>query len=117
MAVADEIAGHVRDFTIVVVKSTVPVGTGDSIADRLAGTLDKSLFEVVSNLEFLREGNAIADFTNADRVVIGTQSDVARGLMRDIYETLEEKNAPIIYTDRRSAELTKYAANAFLAPS
>jgi UDPglucose 6-dehydrogenase len=109
-----ELAKVIAPGTVVVTKSTVPVGTGDRIEAilREEGVADVS---VASNPEFLREGAAIADFKHPDRIVVGADDDRAREVLREIYRPLFLNRAPILFTDRRSAELTKYAANAFLA--
>ncbi len=114
-AAAEEVAGLVRDFTVIVTKSTVPVGTGDeieAIVRRACPTADVS---VVSNPEFLREGSAIEDFKRPDRVVVGVADERARALMAELYRPLNLNETPIMFTDRRTSELIKYAANAFLA--
>jgi UDPglucose 6-dehydrogenase len=109
-----ELAKVIKPGTVVVTKSTVPVGTGDEIARilREEGVSDVS---VASNPEFLREGAAIADFKHPDRIVVGAEDDRAQDVLRDIYRPLFLNRAPILITGRRTAELTKYAANAFLA--
>ncbi len=110
-----EISDAIDGFTIVVTKSTVPVGTGDEVERMLGQKLSTEQFAVVSNPEFLREGSAIRDFKHPDRILIGTNDARARGVMAEIYRPLYLNRAPIMYTDRRTAELIKYAANAFLA--
>jgi len=112
---AREIAGALNGYTVVVTKSTVPVGTGREIARIIAETRPDAEFDVVSNPEFLREGSAINDFMRPDRVIIGTESERARQLMRRVYRPLYLIERPIIFTQIETAELTKYAANAFLA--
>src|SRR4051812_28709093 len=109
-----ELAKVIKPGTVVVTKSTVPVGTGDEIARilREEGVSDVS---VASNPEFLREGAAIADFKHPDRIVVGAEDDRAQEVLREIYRPLFLNRAPILITGRRTAELTKYAANAFLA--
>ena len=111
---AREIAAAVRDDTVIVTKSTVPVGTGDEIERIVADNRPGADISVVSNPEFLREGAAIEDFMKPDRVVIGTDEPRAREIMGELYSPLADK-APILFTARRGAELIKYAANAFLA--
>jgi UDPglucose 6-dehydrogenase len=112
---AREIAAALGGFTVVVTKSTVPVGTGDEV-ERLIREVNPSADVVVaSNPEFLREGAAIRDFKFPDRIVVGTSDERARKLLGDIYRPLSLNQAPIMYTTRRTAELIKYAANAFLA--
>ncbi|NUQ19129.1 MAG: UDP-glucose/GDP-mannose dehydrogenase family protein [Sphingomonas sp.] len=109
-----EVAKAIRPGTVVVTKSTVPVGTGDRIEEILheEGVTDVS---VASNPEFLREGAAIADFKHPDRIVVGAEDDRAQEVLKEIYRPLFLNRAPILFTGRRTAELTKYAANAFLA--
>ncbi|MFC3076501.1 UDP-glucose dehydrogenase family protein [Phenylobacterium terrae] len=114
-AAAEEIAGLMNGFTVVVTKSTVPVGTGDEIEKILRAKRPDADFAVVSNPEFLREGAAIEDFKRPDRVVVGTDDDRAREIMRELYRPLYLNETPIVFTSRRTSELTKYAANAFLA--
>jgi UDPglucose 6-dehydrogenase len=110
-----EIAPLLSNATIVVTKSTVPVGTGDEIERILRELRPASDLQVVSNPEFLREGAAIQDFKHPDRIVVGSDDDRAREVLADIYRPLYLNAAPILYVDRRTAELIKYAANAFLA--
>jgi UDPglucose 6-dehydrogenase len=112
---AREIAGALQGFTVVVTKSTVPVGTGDEVERILRETRPEADVAVVSNPEFLREGAAIADFKRPDRIVIGTDDRRAEAVMRDVYRPLYLNHSPLVVTSRRTAELTKYAANAFLA--
>mgnify|MGYP001221851288 CR=1 FL=1 len=113
--VAREISGKITDYAVIVTKSTVPVGTGDEI-ERLIKEINSSIkCDVVSNPEFLREGSAIDDFMRPDRVVIGTSSEKAREIMRQIYRPLFLLETPILFTDRSTAELIKYAGNTFLA--
>jgi len=114
-AAAREIAGQLSGFTVVVTKSTVPVGTGDEVERVIREARPDADVAVVSNPEFLREGAAIRDFKHPDRIVVGSQDHRARDVMGEIYRPLYLNAAPILYTDRRSAELIKYAANAFLA--
>jgi len=112
---AKEIAAALDGFTVVVTKSTVPVGTGDDVERILRETSPDSDFAVVSNPEFLREGAAIGDFKRPDRIVIGIEDERAREVMSEVYRPLYLNQPPILFTSRRTAELTKYAANAFLA--
>ena len=112
---AEEIAGVMNGFTVVVTKSTVPVGTGDEVERIVRGTRPDADFAVVSNPEFLREGAAISDFKRPDRILIGTDDERAKRVMSELYRPLYLNQAPILVTSRRTAELTKYAANAFLA--
>lgn len=113
--VAEELALHIKKYTVIVDKSTVPVGTCANVNSILAKKLDPSLFDVVSNPEFLREGVAVQDFMKPERVVIGSNSDKATTIMKKLYEPFVRQGNPIIIMDPKSAELTKYAANAFLA--
>jgi UDPglucose 6-dehydrogenase len=114
-AAAREVAAALSDFTVVVTKSTVPVGTGDEVERIIREENPDAKFAVVSNPEFLREGAAIRDFKHPDRIVIGTDDARAREIMAQVYRPLYLNAAPIVYTDRRTAELIKYAANSFLA--
>jgi UDPglucose 6-dehydrogenase len=114
-AAAAEIAGLLDGFTVVVTKSTVPVGTGDEIERIIRETRPDAAFAVVSNPEFLREGAAISDFKRPDRVVVGAEDERAQEVMRELYRPLSLNETPILFTSRRSSELIKYAANAFLA--
>ena len=116
---AEEISDSLTGHTVIVTKSTVPVGTGDEIECRIVRRRpDLRLgedFDVVSNPEFLREGSAIEDFMRPDRVVVGAHSDYARDILRKLYRPLFLRDTPVLFTDRCTAELTKYASNAFLA--
>jgi UDPglucose 6-dehydrogenase len=112
---ARDIAAAVSGFTVVVTKSTVPVGTGDAVERIIQEVRPDADVAVVSNPEFLREGAAIGDFKRPDRVVIGTGDARAQAVMREIYRPLSLNEAPLLFTSRRTAELIKYAANAFLA--
>ena len=112
---AEEIAALIDGFTIVVNKSTVPVGTSDEVEAIIRKARPDAEFTVVSNPEFLREGAAIEDFKRPDRVVIGTDDERTREMMREVYRPLFLNETPIVFTERRTAELIKYAANAFLA--
>jgi UDPglucose 6-dehydrogenase len=114
-AAAREIAEVMDGFTVIVNKSTVPVGTGDLVEKIMRETRPDGDFAVVSNPEFLREGAAIGDFKRPDRVVVGTEDERARQVIRELYRPLYLNETPIIFTDRRTSELIKYAANAFLA--
>ncbi len=111
----EEIAPHLSGFTVVTTKSTVPVGTSREIERRLRKLRPDADFSVGSNPEFLREGSAIQDFTHPDRVLVGVEDSRAREVMERVYEPLRLRNAPVIFVSRESAELAKYAANAFLA--
>ena len=114
-AAAEEVAGYVDGFTVVVTKSTVPVGTGDEIESIFKRVRPDADVAIVSNPEFLREGAAIEDFKRPDRVVVGTQDERAQAVMRELYRPLYLNETPILFTSRRTSELIKYAANAFLA--
>lgn len=114
-AAARDIAAHLSGYVVIVDKSTVPVGTGDEVERLIHEANPAADFAVVSNPEFLREGAAIEDFTHPDRIVIGTEHERARAVMAEIYRPLALNQAPLMFTSRRSAELIKYAANAFLA--
>src|SRR3954454_854433 len=114
-ASAKEVAGALDGFTVVVTKSTVPVGTGDEVERIIREARPDAEFSVVSNPEFLREGAAIDDFKRPDRIVIGTEEERAKAVMTELYRPLYLNQNPILVTSRRTAELTKYAANAFLA--
>lgn len=114
-AASEEIAALIDRFTVVVTKSTVPVGTGDEIERIIRRARPDADVSVVSNPEFLREGAAIDDFKRPDRVVVGTDDERARQVMRDLYRPLFLNETPILFTDRRTSELIKYAGNAFLA--
>ncbi len=113
-AVAD-MAPYIDKFTVITTKSTVPVGTSRGIEKRLKELRPDAEFAVCSNPEFLREGSAIIDFTHPNRVLVGCDSDKARAVMERLYKPLKLRNAPVMFTSRESAELAKYAANAFLA--
>jgi len=114
-AAAREIAGALKGFTVVVTKSTVPVGTGDEVERIIRETNPNADVAVASNPEFLREGAAIRDFKLPDRIVIGTEDGRARQVLAELYRPLYINAQPVFYTGRRTAELIKYAANAFLA--
>ena len=115
MGVAHELAAMITEYKVIVDKSTVPVGTAEKVAAILAGKLPRKMYDVVSNPEFLREGVAVEDFLKPDRVVVGTRSEKARKVMRQLYEPFVRQGNPIYFMDERSAEMTKYAANAYLA--
>ena len=114
ISVADTIAENLNEYKVIVTKSTVPVGTNQMIIDRIRSKTDKS-FDVVSNPEFLREGKAIIDFFNPNRVIIGYTSDRARKIMEDVYRALRINQTPFVWCNLETAELIKYASNAFLA--
>ncbi|MDA9195439.1 nucleotide sugar dehydrogenase, partial [Gammaproteobacteria bacterium] len=119
LAVAETISKYMKEPKIIINKSTVPVGTADKVRNRIANLLadrDECIsFEVTSNPEFLKEGSAINDFTRADRIVIGTRSEWVKSRMKECYLPYNRNHDKIIFMDTRSAELTKYAANAMLA--
>ncbi len=114
LGVADQLGHLLSDYAVIVDKSTVPVGTADKVKEAIAKNA-RCQFDVVSNPEFLREGFAVSDFMKPDRVVIGASSDRARKVMEQLYKPFVRQGNPIIFMDERSAELTKYAANSFLA--
>lgn len=114
LGVANDLGKILKDYKVIVDKSTVPVGTADKVREAIAKNA-KVEFDVVSNPEFLREGFAVDDFLKPDRVVIGASSDKARKTMEELYKPYVRQGNPIIFMDEKSAELTKYAANAFLA--
>ena len=115
LGVASDLAGLITDYKVVVDKSTVPVGTAEKVHAAIAAGVSEDLFDVVSNPEFLREGVAVEDFLKPDRVVIGTSSDKARKVMARLYAPYVRSGNPVIMMDERSAEMTKYAANSYLA--
>jgi len=114
LKVADDLGPLLKDYTVIVDKSTVPVGTAEKVRERISAN-SKVAFDVVSNPEFLREGVAVEDFMKPDRVVIGTSSERAKEVMDQLYGPLVRQGNPVLFMDERSAELTKYAANSFLA--
>jgi UDPglucose 6-dehydrogenase len=114
LKVADDLGWIIKDYKVIVDKSTVPVGTAEKVRDAVARKAQVP-FDVVSNPEFLREGFAVDDFMKPDRVVVGTSSDRAKKMMEELYKPFIRQGNPLIVMDERSAELTKYAANAFLA--
>lgn len=114
-AAVREIADALDGYTVVITKSTVPVGTGDDIARIIADSNPDAAFSVVSNPEFLREGAAISDFKRPDRIVVGVEDTRAREVMSEIYRPLFLNESPVLYVSRRTSELIKYAANGFLA--
>lgn len=115
LGVAKQLGSIIKKYTVIVDKSTVPVGTAEKVHAALAANLDDRLFDVVSNPEFLREGVAVDDFMKPDRVVIGTSSDRAKEVMERLYYPFVRQGNPIYVMDERSAEMTKYAANSYLA--
>jgi UDPglucose 6-dehydrogenase len=114
LGVAEQIGGLLKSYKVIVDKSTVPVGTAELVSEKIASRT-KVPFDVVSNPEFLREGFAVEDFMKPDRIVIGTQSERAKEQMTQLFKPFVRQGNPILFMDERSAELTKYAANAFLA--
>jgi UDPglucose 6-dehydrogenase len=114
LGVADQLGKLLKGYKVIVNKSTVPVGTADKVRAAIANNYSGD-FDVVSNPEFLREGVAVDDFMKPDRVVVGTRSERARGVMSELYAPFVRQGNPVIYMDERSSELTKYAANSFLA--
>ena len=118
-AAASEIAEALRadalHETLLVMKSTVPVGTGDEVEATIRKMNPKARFSVVSNPEFLREGSAVKDFQHPDRIVVGTESHAAAGLIRELYQPFITRDVPFVATNRRTSELIKYASNCFLA--
>ena len=115
MAAAEEVARLAKDYVVIVTKSTVPVGTGGEVEAIIRDVKPALEFDVASNPEFLREGSAIEDFMRPDRVVVGTSSERARDVLRRLYRPLSLRATPILFTERPTSELIKYAANAFLA--
>lgn len=114
-AAAEDVARNLTKYVVVVTKSTVPVGTNAKVAEIIRKARPDAEFDVASNPEFLREGSAIEDFRRPDRVVVGCETDRARALMREVYRPLYLNETPILFTSCESAEIIKYAANAFLA--
>jgi UDPglucose 6-dehydrogenase len=115
MEATRELAGSLKDRAVVVTKSTVPIGTGDDVEALIRELRPQARFSVVANPEFLREGAAIEDFKRPDRIVVGAEDEHARAVMRELYRPLFINETPILFTGRRTAELIKYASNAFLA--
>lgn len=115
LGVANQLSLLIKDYKVIVDKSTVPVGTAEQVHAAIAKGVSDDLFDVVSNPEFLREGVAVDDFLKPDRVVIGTSSPKAKKVMQQLYEPFVRQGNPIIFMDERSAEMTKYAANSYLA--
>lgn len=114
LGVAEQLGPLLSHYTVVINKSTVPVGTADKVREKISANCQVE-FDIVSNPEFLREGVAVDDFLRPERVVIGTRSEKARKTMEELYEPFVRQGNPILFMDERSAEVTKYAANAFLA--
>jgi UDPglucose 6-dehydrogenase len=114
LSVADSLGSLLKEYTVIVNKSTVPVGTGERVAEKIAANA-KSEFDVVSNPEFLREGKAVEDFLNPDRIVIGSDSEKALDIMKNLYASFVSDPKQLVCMDIRSSEMTKYAANSFLA--
>ncbi len=115
LAVGRDIGKYSNDYKVIITKSTVPVGTADKVKAEIIKTNPDADFDMVSNPEFLREGAAIKDFMNPDRVAVGVESEKAKAVMQDIYYGIQRAGRPIIYTDIKSAEIIKYASNAMLA--
>jgi len=115
LKVSKQIIQYIDHYTIIINKSTVPVGTAEKVREILSAELPDHLFDVVSNPEFLREGKAVEDFLKPERVVIGTNSEKAIKTLKELYKPFQNENSPILVMDERIAELTKYAANSFLA--
>lgn len=113
--VAEDLSKIIKEYKVIVNKSTVPVGTAEKVAAVLAKSLAPELFDVVSNPEFLREGIAVDDFLKPDRVVVGTSSERARDVMNELYQPFVRQGNPIYFMDERSSEMTKYVANSYLA--
>ena len=114
--VAKEISKSINKFKIIITKSTVPVTTGDDIEKIFQKKINKNKFSIVSNPEFLREGEAIRDFIYPDRIVVGSNDKKSKNILKNLYAPLISKGAKFISTNRRAAELIKYASNSFLAP-
>ena len=114
-AAAEELAPHLHNYTVVVTKSTVPVGTGRQVAEKIRAVNPQAQFDIASNPEFLREGSAIGDFMRPDRVLVGADTAKAAQVLKDLYRPLFLLETPMVVTSLETAELTKYAANAFLA--
>lgn len=115
LSVSKDLSSLIEKYTVIVDKSTVPVGTAEKVEKVLLENLDTELFDVVSNPEFLREGVAVNDFLKPDRIVIGSQSEQATEVMKKLYQPFVRQGNPVYFMDQRSAEMTKYAANAYLA--
>ncbi len=115
LAAAKDIATHLKGYTVIVNKSTVPVGTAERVKKAMRKANSTADFDIVSNPEFLREGNAVKDFLNPDRVVVGASTDKSRAIMTNLYRPLTNKGAKLLLTDTTSSEMIKYAANSFLA--
>ncbi|MBS1689382.1 MAG: UDP-glucose/GDP-mannose dehydrogenase family protein [Bacteroidetes bacterium] len=115
LSVADQLSTIITSYKVIVNKSTVPVGTAEKVTEVMSQKLNRDLFDVVSNPEFLREGVAVEDFLKPDRVVIGTSSERAKKLMDELYQPFVRQGNPIFFMDERSSEMTKYAANSYLA--
>jgi UDPglucose 6-dehydrogenase len=119
LRVSQDIGRYMNGYKLIVIKSTVPVGTGQKVKDTIKQLLIKrghdDTFDIVSNPEFLREGSAVYDFMNPDRIVLGVESQKAKDIMLHIYDGMAEKGVPLFFTNIQTAELIKYASNAFLA--
>lgn len=119
LQVSRDIGRFMEGYKVIVIKSTVPVGTGQKVKESIRDMLDKRAvdypFDIVSNPEFLREGSAVKDYINPDRIILGVESLKAKNIMMEVYESLSSKGIPFLFTNIETAEMTKYAANAFLA--
>ena len=115
LGVAKDLSTIIADYKVIINKSTVPVGTAERVTEVLSENLNTDLFDVVSNPEFLREGHAVKDFLHPDRVVIGTSSEKARVILEKLYKPFINETSPLLIMDERSSEMTKYAANSYLA--
>jgi UDPglucose 6-dehydrogenase len=115
VGVATDLSTIITDYKVIINKSTVPVGTAERVTEILSKNLNRNLFDVVSNPEFLREGHAVKDFLHPDRVVIGTSSEKARVILEKLYKPFINETSPLLIMDERSSEMTKYAANSYLA--
>ena len=115
LGVAKDLSNIVTNYKVIINKSTVPVGTAERVTEVLSQNLNTDLFDVVSNPEFLREGHAVKDFLYPDRVVIGTSSEKAKGILEELYKPFVSETSPLLIMDERSSEMTKYAANSYLA--
>lgn len=114
-AVAKELSTLITDYKVIVIKSTVPVGTGQRMKKMIQSLNPNAQFDIVSNPEFLREGSAVYDFMQPDRIIVGVESERSKNIMTKLYSHFTKQNTPILYTDIESSELIKYAANCFLA--
>ena len=115
ISATETIGQAIEDYTVIVIKSTVPVGTNQKITELISKHADRKLFDIVSNPEFLREGKAVYDFFHPDRIVIGYRTEEARAVLEDVYKALNIINIPFVWSDPETAEIIKYASNAYLA--